>query len=305
MLVVEDVWKSFNNKSVLKGVNLEVKEGEVVSLLGPNGAGKTTLLKIVTGILRPDRGKVVINGFNPEDLRARTFIGFCPQEPGLIEDLTGLENMLFYARLQGLDGRKVIGKIKELLKNMGLAMDMNKPVRKYSGGMKKKLSLATTLIHDPKMLILDEPTTGMDPGVRRDVWKIIEEERKSNKAILLATHYMEEAEVLSDRVYIINQGGIVAVGTPEELKSRYAPPSVIEIELYKFPKDIDEAFRGSSLSYTMHENKVRVHSENTEEDIPRLVTLIHEKGGAVRSLNVTKPTLEDVFLRLTGRGLNI
>jgi len=305
MLVVEDVWKSFNNKSVLKGVNLEVKEGEVVSLLGPNGAGKTTLLKIVTGILRPDRGKVMINGFNPEDLRARTFIGFCPQEPGLIEDLTGLENMLFYARLQGLDGRKVIGKIKELLKNMGLAMDMNKLVRKYSGGMKKKLSLATTLIHDPKMLILDEPTTGMDPGVRRDVWKIIEEERKSNKAILLATHYMEEAEVLSDRVYIINQGEIVAVGTPEELKSRYAPLSVIEIELYKFPEDIDEAFRGSSLSYTMHENKVRVHSENTEEDIPRLVTLIHEKGGAVRCLNVTKPTLEDVFLRLTGRGLNI
>ncbi|RLE85395.1 MAG: ABC transporter ATP-binding protein [Thermoprotei archaeon] len=303
LLVVEGVWKRFGDRDVVRDVSLLVNEGEIVSLLGPNGAGKTTLLKIITGVLRPDSGRVLIKGLSPEDLKARALVGFCPQEPGLIDDLTGLENMMFYARLQGLDGKNVVKRVEGLLKIMGLSGDMGKLVRKYSGGMKKKLGLAATLIHDPEILILDEPTTGMDPGVRREVWRIIQQEKRSGKAILIATHYMEEAEALSDRVYIIDQGRIVASGTPSELKSKYAPPSVIEVELYRLPENADATLKDLGLRYTVHEDKLRVHSSDVDRDVPRLVALIHENGGAVKILRVTEPTLEDVFLKLTGRGL--
>ncbi|MCD6488431.1 MAG: ABC transporter ATP-binding protein [Desulfurococcales archaeon] len=301
LLIVDGVWKKFGDKVVLKNVSLVVHSGEVVGLLGPNGAGKTTLLRIISGVLKPDQGRVSIKGFNPVDSKARALIGFCPQEPGLIADLTGFENMLFYARLQGLDGKSVIKRIKELLEVMGLTKDADRLVRKYSGGMKKKLGLATTLIHDPEILILDEPTTGMDPGVRREVWRIIEEERERGKGILIATHYMEEADALSDRVYIIDQGRIIASGSPEELKSKYAPSSVIIVEFYKQPRDLEGVLQKTGLKYIVDGDKVRIHSSDPDRDVPGIVALIHEEGGTIKTLHVAKPTLEDVFLKLTGR----
>jgi len=301
LLVVDSVWKRFGDKVVLKDVSLVVHSGEVVGLLGPNGAGKTTLLRIISGVLKPDQGTVSIKGFNPIDSRARKLIGFCPQEPGLIPDLTGFENMLFYARLQGLDGKSVVNRIKELSGIVSLTDDIDRLVRKYSGGMKKKLGLAITLIHDPEILILDEPTTGMDPGVRREVWRIIEEERKRGKGILIATHYMEEADALSDRVYIIDQGRIIASGSPEELKSKYGPTAVITIEFYRQPRDLGDVLRKTGLKYIVDGDIVRIHSSDPDRDVPRIVALIHGAGGTIRSLKVVKPTLEDVFLRLTGR----
>ena len=301
LLVVDGVWKKFVDKVVLNNVSLVVHSGEVVELLGPNGAGKTTLLRIISGVLKPDQGRVSIKGLDPIDPEARKLIGFCPQEPGLIPDLTGFENMLFYARLQGLDGRNVINRIRELSGIMGLTNDIDRLVRKYSGGMKKKLGLATTLIHDPEILILDEPTTGMDPGVRREVWRIIEEERKRGKGILIATHYMEEADALSDRVYIIDQGRIIASGSPEELKSKYGPTAVITIEFYRQPRDLDSVLQRIGLKYIVDGDNVRIHSSDPDKDVPGIVALIHEAGGTIRSLRVVKPTLEDVFLKLTGR----
>ncbi len=304
VIEVSNVWKRYGDKEALKGVSIRVGEGEVVSLLGPNGAGKTTLISIIVGILKPTKGIVKVGGMDPKDPNARSIIGFCPQESALNGDLTGRENMLFYARLHGLDGVRAKRRINELLEKVGLLGDADRLVRRYSGGMKRRLSLAIALIHDPKILVLDEPTLGMDPGMRRRVWDIVKEARDKGKSVLLATHYMEEADELSDRVYIMHEGRVLIEGNPQQLKEEYGPPSVIEIELYKSPSELGENIRKVVGSNVMiDECLLRVHSKSPDEDVPKIISQIYNLGGDVKSLRVTKPTLEDVFLRLTGRRL--
>ncbi|RLF19919.1 MAG: ABC transporter ATP-binding protein [Thermoprotei archaeon] len=301
---VIDVWKKYGDVTALRGVSITVNEGEVVSLLGPNGAGKTTLISIVVGILRPTKGKILIYGRDPRDPKVRSIIGFCPQEPALNDNLTGRENMMFYARLYGIDGDEAKRRINELLEMVGLLDDADRLVGKYSGGMKRRLSLAITLIHDPKILVLDEPTLGMDPRMRRDVWNIVREAKRRGKSVLLATHYMEEADELSDRVYIIHEGKIIAEGSPEQLKKVYGPPSVIEIELYKTVSKIEEEIKSVVKSEIIAKDKqIRVHSRAPDADVPKIVSCVYKAGGEIKNLRVTKPTLEDVFLRLTGRRL--
>mgnify|MGYP000642661830 FL=1 len=301
---VVDVWKKYGDITALRGVSITVNEGEVVSLLGPNGAGKTTLISIVVGILRPTKGKVLIYGRDPRDPEVRSIIGFCPQEPALNDNLTGRENMMFYARLYGIDGDEAKRRINELLEMVGLLDDADRLVGKYSGGMRRRLSLAITLIHDPKILVLDEPTLGMDPRMRRDVWNIVREAKRRGKSVLLATHYMEEADELSDRVYVIHEGKIIAEGSPEQLKKVYGPPSVIEIELYKTVSKIEEEIKSVVKSEIIAKDKqIRVHSRAPDADVPKIVSCVYKAGGEIKSLRVTKPTLEDVFLRLTGRRL--
>ncbi len=305
-VVVEavDVWKKYGDREALRGVSITVGEKEIVSLLGPNGAGKTTLISIIVGVLKQTRGKVLVCGGDPKKPEVRARIGFCPQEHGLIEELTGYENMLFYARLYGIDGEEAKKRIRNLLETVGLWEHARRIVGKYSGGMKKRLSLAITLLPDPQLLVLDEPTVGMDPGVRREVWDIIRNAKRDGKSVLLATHYMDEADILSDRVYIMHEGRVVAHGSPEELKEKYGPPSVIEVELARAPPGLGEA-----LSKLVGEHVIvgdtfaRVHSRSPEEDVPRIVAEIHRMGGEITCLRVAKPTLEDVFLKLTGRRL--
>jgi len=301
---VINVWKKYGDIVALRGVSITVNEGEIVSLLGPNGAGKTTLISIIVGILRPTKGRVLIYGLDPKNPKARSMIGFCPQEPALNDNLTGRENMMFYARLYGIDGIEAKKRINELLEVVGLSDDADRLVRRYSGGMKRRLSLAITLIPNPKILVLDEPTLGMDPNIRRNIWNIIKEVRKEGKSVLLATHYMEEADELSDRVYIMHEGRIIAEGTPEQLKEIYGPPSVIEIELYRTVDKIEEELRDAlGNSIIVKEKLIRAHSRAPDMDVPRVVSCIYKAGGEIKSLKVTKPTLEDVFLKLTGRRL--
>ncbi len=304
ILVVENLVKRYGDKVALKGVSFRVEKGIVYSLLGPNGAGKTTLLSIIAGILNPTSGRVLVKGGDPRDPKARLHIGYCPQEHGLTELLTGRDNMMFYARLYGYSESEARKRVNELLDLVGLTDYADKPVAKYSGGMKKRLSLAITLLHDPDLLILDEPTTGMDPGMRRSVWDIILGLRKEGKTILLATHYMEEADYLSDRVAIMNEGEIVAEGSPEELKQKYGPKSVVELELYMPPKPstIEDLGRFSDTIY-LENNTIKVHTQDPDSIIPKLVDTLYSGGLSLKALRIAKPTLEDVFLKLTGRRL--
>ena len=304
LLIVENIVKKYDNKVVLKGISFKVKRGMIYSLLGPNGAGKTTLLSIIAGIINPTDGKILVNGSDPRNPETRKYIGYCPQEPAVYEELTGYENMMFYARLYGLNENNAKEKINELLEKVGLYEHRYKKVSKYSGGMKKRLSLSITLLINPVLFILDEPTTGMDPNMRRIVWDIVKELRNKGKAIVLATHYMDEADVLSDRVAIINDGEIIVEGSPEELKLKYGPGSVIVLEFYKVPSEkIIDMLKSFSETIYKENNVIKVYAQNPDEIVPNIVTTLYKHGISLSSLRVVRPTLEDVFLKLTGRRL--
>jgi ABC-2 type transport system ATP-binding protein len=294
-LSVVGVVKRFGGATVLKGVSLSVAKGSIVSLLGPNGSGKTTLLRIVAGVLRPSSGEVVFRG---------GLMSYLPQELGLFKELSGWDNILFYARLYGLDKGYVLKRGKELLEKLELLNYAKAPVAKYSGGMARKLSLAIALLPDADLYVLDEPTTGLDPSSRRSIWELIEELKRSGKSVLLSTHYMEEAERLSDYVYLIHKGSIVAEGTVEELKKRYAPRTAIELHLYGDAKKAVGVLKERGFDvYAYGDAVAKVYSASPREEVPKLISALYESGVYVKLLNIAEPTLEDVFIRLTGERL--
>lgn len=294
-LSVVGVVKRFGGATVLKGVSLSVAKGSIVSLLGPNGSGKTTLLRIVAGVLRPSSGEVVFRG---------GLMSYLPQELGLFKELSGWDNILFYARLYGLDKGYVLKRGKELLEKLELLNYAKAPVAKYSGGMARKLSLAIALLPDADLYVLDEPTTGLDPSSRRSIWELIEELKRSGKSVLLSTHYMEEAERLSDYVYLIHKGSIVAEGTVEELKKRYAPRTAIELHLYGDAKKAVGVLKERGFdAYAYGDAVAKVYSASPREEVPKLISALYESGVYVKLLNIAEPTLEDVFIRLTGERL--
>ena len=295
MLSIVGVVKRFGGVTVLKGVSLSVAKGSIVSLLGPNGSGKTTLLRIVAGVLRPSSGEVVFRG---------GLMSYLPQELGLFKELSGWDNILFYARLYGLDKGYVLKRGKELLEKLELLNYAKAPVAKYSGGMARKLSLAIALLPDADLYVLDEPTTGLDPSSRRSIWELIEELKRSGKSVLLSTHYMEEAERLSDYVYLIHKGSIVAEGTVEELKKRYAPRTTIELHLYGDAKKAVGVLKERGFdAYAYGDAVAKVYSASPREEVPKLISALYESGVYVKLLNIAEPTLEDVFIRLTGERL--
>jgi ABC-2 type transport system ATP-binding protein len=295
VLSVVSVVKRFGGAAVLKGVSLSVAKGSIASLLGPNGSGKTTLLRIVAGVLKPSSGEVVFRG---------GLMSYLPQELGLFKELSGWDNMLFYARLYGLDRSYVLKRGRELLERLELLNYAKASIAKYSGGMVRKLSLAIALLPDADLYVLDEPTTGLDPSSRRSVWELVEELRRGGKAVLLSTHYMEEAERLSDYVYLIHKGSIVAEGVVEELKKRYAPRTVVELHLYGDAQKAVGVLKARGFNaYAYGDAVARVYSASPREEVPQVISALYEGGVHVKSLNVAEPTLEDVFIRLTGERL--
>ncbi len=295
VLSVTNVVKRFGDVVVLKDISINVLKGSITTLLGPNGSGKTTLMRIIAGILKPTSGEIVFRG---------KAISYLPQELGLFKELSGWDNMMFYAKLYGLDKEYVLGRGKELLEKLGILSYAKDVVGKYSGGMAKKLSVAIALLPDADLYILDEPTTGLDPQSRRAVWSLIEDLRKSGKAVLLSTHYMEEAEKLSSYVYLMHRGSIIAKGTVEDLKKRYAPRSVIEASIHGDLRKAVEVLEEEKFEVFTHREVVKVYSDNPKEDVPKIALALHKNGVYVKTLNVVEPTLEDVFIKLTGERLS-
>jgi ABC-2 type transport system ATP-binding protein len=295
VLSVVNAVKRFGNIDVLKGVSINVLKGSITTLLGPNGSGKTTLMRIVAGVLKPTSGEVVFRG---------KVISYLPQEAGLFKELSGWDNMMFYAKLYGLDKERVLSRGKELLEKLGILSHAKSVVGKYSGGMARKLSLAIALLPDADLYILDEPTTGLDPQSRRAVWSLIEDVKKSGKAVLLSTHYMEEAEKLSSYVYLMHRGSIIAEGTVEDLKMRYAPRSIIEANVHEDVQKAVEVLKTEKFEVFTHKEIVKVYSDNPKEDVPKITLALHKNGVYVKTLNVVEPTLEDVFIKLTGERLS-
>jgi len=304
---VEGLVKEYDGTLALRGVSFEAYKGEVFGLLGPNGAGKTTLINIIAGILLPTSGKAEVLGHDvvKEPKAVKALVGFCPQETVAYEELNAMENMMFYAGLYGLPRSEAKRRARELLDFVGLLEVAKKPVREFSGGMKRRLNIAIALINEPEVLLLDEPTTGLDPRARRDIWQYIEGLRAEGRTIILATHYMEEADRLSDRVAIMDMGRIVALDTPEALKKSIGELSIIEVRV----KEVSEALKNelSALSENgkilSGEDYVRIYVREPETALPKTVEAALKVGAKVSSVSVSEPTLEDVFLRLTGRRL--
>ena len=231
-LVAKDLHKSFNEHKAVNGVSFTIHKGEIFGLLGPNGAGKTTTIRILSTVLEPNQGDVTIGGYsirnNSEEVRS--LIGVCPQELALYVDLSALDNMVFFGRMAGLSSAEARSQAMAHLELMGLTERAKGKIDKFSGGMKRRVNLAVSLMGHPELLFLDEPTVGIDPQSRNNIYETIEGLRKQGMTILYTTHYMEEADRLCERVAVMDGGEIIAMDTPRALKSEIGPPDQVTLE---------------------------------------------------------------------------
>ena len=289
----------------VNNVDLQVKKGELFGLLGPNGAGKTTLVKCLSTLLLPNKGTAVIYGHDivEDPIAARESIGITTGgERTLYWKLSGRDNLKYFAALYGLSSKEADTRIDYLMKIMGLEKRQHERIEKYSTGMRQKISICRALIHDPPVLLLDEPTLGLDPSFSRFIRSFIKKDLniKQGKTIILTTHYMDEADQLCDRIAIMNEGQIVAVDTPETLKKGIPHDEVLEVTCLGTAD-----FEGiGQRVYSRSENGTmvyRIHAENVEEIMSQVIKAAD--SAKILSMNVTKPTLEDVFIHLTGATL--
>ncbi len=305
IIVVEDLVKKFGDLVAVNGVSLKIRKGEVFALLGPNGAGKTTTIHIISTLLKPTSGKVSVAGYDvvrsPDQVRKK--IGIVFQDPSLDNQLTGYDNMYIHGRLYGLRGRELHEKIVKLLDLVELKDFTYKKVMYYSGGMRRRLEIARSLLHEPEILILDEPTIGLDPQSRARIWEYIRFLKKSyDITILMTTHYMDEAEELADRVAIMDRGKILAMGTAEELKSMLGH-DVIYVTLNNDNGDICHFFNFTKSCRSLGGGKIELVVDNASRALPEVFRVVEVHGLRITEVSYRRPTLNEVFLHLTGREL--
>jgi ABC-2 type transport system ATP-binding protein len=278
LLKVDHLSFSYGDRSALDDLSLELRPGEILGLLGPNGAGKSTLMALATGLLEPRSGSVRTAGGDPRDPAVRARFGLAPQELALYDDLSAWENLLFFGRVQGLAGNGLALRARQVLAESGLTGRERDRVSTFSGGMKRRLNLAVALLHQPDLLLLDEPTAGVDPQSRLALYDLVLAQRAAGRGVLYATHYMEEAQRLCDHVAVLDQGRLLDCGAVPELLERHGGPSILEAQR-----------AGGTIR------------RETTDPMGELLRLHAE--GPLAAFTVRPPDLEQVFLRLTGRRL--
>lgn len=311
MYVVEtfDLTKRFGDLVAADHVNLKIEEGEIFGLLGPNGAGKTTTIHMLCTILRPSGGTARVGGYNirTESDMVRGSIGIVFQDTTLDLRLTGRENLELHGMLYGMPKDLRKKRIDDLLDFVGLRQRADDLVENYSGGMMRRLETARGLLPRPKLLFLDEPTLGLDPQTRFNIWRYIKElNKEEDVTILITTHYMDEADRLCDRVAIIDHGKILTVDTPENLKRELGEDIVLLRTTNRIdPEFLEEVKRIDSVKEVkpMDENALSLSAISGEKVIPKLFDMARKRGAEVESVDLHRPTLNDVFLHLTGRGI--
>ncbi len=302
-LEIHELSKSFGDRRALDGVSLRLSPGEVLGLLGPNGAGKTTLVRAVAGRVEPDAGSLAVLGRPPDDDGARAARGWVPQEIALYPLLSPRENLWTFGRYQGLEGPALHDAIAKSLEWIGLSDRANDKTDRLSGGMKRRLNIAAGTIHGPRVLLLDEPTVGVDPQSRERIYGMIGELKSRGVSLLYTTHYMEEAERLCDRIAIIDHGRIIALGTTDELvRKTLGSGQALMIDAAS-PIPVALRCELESRRARVDGEKVLLTASNPAEEIRRLLESFHAHRVAVRDLTLKSPTLEQVFLQLTGREL--
>jgi ABC-2 type transport system ATP-binding protein len=294
--------RKFGDLIAVNGIDLSIKEGELFSLLGPNGAGKTTAIKMLCCLLRPSSGTATVMGhdINEDPMAVKRIIDVSPQETAIAEHLNAWENLSLIGGIRGLAKEEVKKRSEDLLEMVGLTKRAKEQVRKFSGGMKRRLSIAMALVSDPQILFLDEPTLGLDPQSRRGIWEHIAE-LKGKKTILLTTHYLEEADALADRIAIIDEGKIAALGTPQELKDSISDVQVMVVKAKNLPPDAIEGLKEIYPEVKATEDGIEIRAK--ELSFYEIVDYLRPRGVAIQSTSLKQPTLDDVFLHLTGKEL--
>lgn len=294
--------KKFGDLIAVDGIDLSIKEGELFSLLGPNGAGKTTAIKMLCCLLRPSSGTATVMGhdINEDPMAVKQIIDVSPQETAIAEHLNAWENLSLMGRIHGLAKEEVKKRSGELLEMVGLTKRAKEQVRQFSGGMKRRLSIAMALVSGPQVLFLDEPTLGLDPQSRRGIWEHIAE-LKGRKTILLTTHYLEEADALADRIAIIDEGKIAALGTPQELKDSISDMQVMVVRAKNLTPDAIEGLKEIYPEVKATEDGIEIRAK--ELSFYEIVDYLRPRGAAIQSTSLKQPTLDDVFLHLTGKEL--
>ena len=311
---VDSVTKRFQDTAAVDNVSMKVARGELFGLLGPNGAGKSTLTKMLSGMINPTSGTIKVGGYNIRDdpMKVKESLGVVPQDIVLYDYMNARENLAFFGRLYGLSGSKLRNRIEELLKFTQLdEKAVKRHISTYSGGMKRRVNIAAALLHDPQVMLLDEPTAGLDPKNKLALWEIIQTLHKEGKTIVLTTHMMDEAEELCNQVAIMDKGKIIALGSPRQLIKKVKMENTITVVPDKIPPKLIEVVQkisGVKSSYRAYDENEKIEAlkiitERAEDILPDVVSAIAATGTKILSVQLSRVTLEDVFILLTGRSL--
>ncbi|MCQ3938487.1 MAG: export ABC transporter ATP-binding protein [Chloroflexi bacterium] len=309
ILEVQNLVKKYGDFTAVKGISFDIKEGEIFSLLGPNGAGKTTTISMLSTLYAPTTGDAAIAGHSiaKEPMNVRRMIGVVPQEIALYEDLTARENLLFWGQMYGLSGKSLAARVDEVLEQIGLTDKAKDRVKTYSGGMKRRVNIGVGLLHKPKLLFMDEPTVGIDPQSRRAILDTVKDLNRQGMTVLYTTHYMEEAEELSDRVGIIDHGRLIAIGTQKELTRQVGETETLLLHIgeHDDPEALAAAFKGITdvLEANVINHEVSVITHSAKDVLASVIGKANERGIKIHSIDIHEPNLEAVFLHLTGRAL--
>src|SRR6266702_6264798 len=307
MLECRGLRRRYGDLTAVDGVGFQISPGETYGLLGPNGAGKTTTISMVAGLLDRDDGDITVDGqpMSSHAVRAKAAIGYVPQDLAIYPDLSARENLMFFARLYGMPTADAKRRSAEVLEVTGLADRAGDQTKKYSGGMKRRLNIGIGLLHRPKLLILDEPTVGVDPQSRNAILESVEGLSGAGMAVLYTTHYMEEAERLCDRIGIIDRGKLIAEGTRADLVSMVGEGDQVRLSAVGNLKEAAEDLAARSWVRRAQalDGSIDLVVENARSELPAILTEVAAAGVTVRSVEVAEPDLETVFLHLTGRAL--
>lgn len=308
MIELVDISMKFKDKYAVKDLDMYINEGEIVGLLGPNGAGKSTTISIMSSLISPTSGDVRLHGKSilkdPQPLRKIS--GVVPQEIALYGDLTAKENLQFFGKLYKIPDNQLKGKITEVLEQIGLTDRQDDLVKTFSGGMKRRLNIGVALLHNPEFIIMDEPTVGIDPQSRKYILETVKRfNEELGMTVVYTSHYMEEVEFLCDRIYIIDQGRVIASGTTEEIKQIISSDNMLKIETESMNEQFIELLEKDSIIYnvTTEDNSVTALVSKEVNAFKTILSYAEETDVELKTIEIQAPTLEDVFLHLTGRAL--
>lgn len=307
ILEVRELKKAYGSHLAVDGVSFAVKEGEVFGLLGPNGAGKSTTLSIVCGLLKASSGKVTVGGkeMAKKGLEAKKLIGIVPQEPALYPQLSAKANLRFWGTINGVESARLDEAVNNVLDVVGLQDRAHGRVSSFSGGMKRRLNIAAGLIHNPRLVIMDEPTVGIDPQSRNHILETVKSLREKDITVIYTSHYVEEVEYLCDRVAIMDKGKIISEGTIPELLQQGSQYEELTINLSSCTEEIQTSIHtlpGVEKAFCLNE-KLKLFTASAEQVLPLAFETIVGKGGVVSEIKIHKPNLESLFLKLTGKAL--
>jgi ABC-2 type transport system ATP-binding protein len=304
IIQVKDLTKFYGNNIAVDHISFEVKESEVFGFLGPNGAGKTTTIRMMVGLTQPSSGTTWIDGHNilKEPVEVKKTIGLVPETSNLYGELTVLNNLIYQAELYGIPKKERRTRALNLVEEFGLKEHQEKNFQALSRGLKRRLTIAAALIHNPKILFLDEPTTGLDVMSARGLRELILDSKKKGLTVFLTTHYIPEAESLCDRIAVIVKGKIRVIDTPESIKAQVKETEILEIGLDRITEDLKNKllFMEGIEEIFIAENRIRFHTKKLDQITPPVIKVLGEQGAKIETINTLSPTLEDAFVKLTG-----